>query len=62
MSDPTRPVELSLERASELSAELETSFGPYLATVCARTARALETCGYSALAGAFRLAPHGLRG
>jgi Xaa-Pro dipeptidase len=49
MSDPTRPVELSLELASELSAELETSFGPYLATVGARTARALETCGYSAL-------------
>ncbi|MDB6015230.1 MAG: Xaa-Pro dipeptidase [Gammaproteobacteria bacterium] len=49
MSDPTRPVELSLEWASELSAELETSFGPYLATVAARTARALETCGYSAL-------------
>jgi Xaa-Pro dipeptidase len=49
MSDPTRPVELSLEWASELSAELETSFGPYLATVGARTARALETCGYSAL-------------
>jgi Xaa-Pro dipeptidase len=49
MSDPTRPVELSLEQVSELSAELETSFGPYLATVGARTARALETCGYSSL-------------
>ena len=49
MSDPTRPIELSLELASELSAELETSFGPYLATVGARTARALETRGYSAL-------------
>src|SRR5579863_9166471 len=49
MSDPTRPVELSLERVSELSAKLETSFGPYLATVGARTARALEVCGYSAL-------------
>ena len=35
-------VELSLELASELSAELETSFGPHLATVCARTARALD--------------------
>lgn len=42
-------VELSLELASELSAELETSFGPHLATICARTARALEVCGYSGL-------------
>ena len=49
MSDPTHAVELSLELASELSAELESSFGPYLAAVTARTARALETCGYSAL-------------
>jgi Xaa-Pro dipeptidase len=49
MPDTTRPVELSLESASELSAELENSFGPYLATVGGRTARALETCGYSAL-------------
>ena len=49
MSDPTRPVESSLELVSELSAELETSFGPYLATVGVRTARALEACGYSAL-------------
>jgi Xaa-Pro dipeptidase len=42
-------IELSLELASELSAELETSFGPHLAVVCNRTERALETCGYSAL-------------
>lgn len=49
MSDTTRPVELSLELVSELSAELESSFGPYLAAVGARTARALETCGYAAL-------------
>jgi Xaa-Pro dipeptidase len=49
MSEPTRAVELSPERVPELSAELETSFGPYLAIVAARTARALETCGYSAL-------------
>jgi Xaa-Pro dipeptidase len=49
MSDPTSAVELSLELVSELSAELETSFGPYLAAVMARTTRALETCGYSAL-------------
>ncbi len=42
-------IELSLERVSELSAELESSFGPYLSTVAARTARALEACGYSAL-------------
>src|ERR1700747_3696577 len=49
MSDPMRPVESSLELVSDLSAELETSFGPYLAPRGARTARALETCGYSAL-------------
>lgn len=49
MSDTTSAVELSLERVSELSAELESSFGPYLATVAARTAQALETSGYSAL-------------
>src|ERR1700727_3307599 len=49
MSERTHAVELSPERVSELSAELETSFGPYLAIVAARTARALETCGYSAL-------------
>jgi Xaa-Pro dipeptidase len=49
MPDTSRPVELTLELVSELSAELESSFGPYLATVAARTARALETCGYSAL-------------
>src|ERR1700733_188821 len=49
MSDPTHAVELSLELVSELSAELESSFGPYLATVAARTTRALEACGYSAL-------------
>ena len=49
MSEPTHAVELSPERVSELSAELEASFGPYLAIVAARTAQALETCGYSAL-------------
>jgi Xaa-Pro dipeptidase len=49
MSDTTSAVELSLELASELSAELESSFGPYLADVAARTTRALETSGYSAL-------------
>ena len=41
--------ELSLELASELSAELESTFGPHLAVLSARTAHALETCGYSAL-------------
>jgi Xaa-Pro dipeptidase len=49
MSDPTSAVELSLELVSGLSADLESSFGPYLATVAARTARALEATGYSAL-------------
>jgi Xaa-Pro dipeptidase len=42
-------LELSLELASALAAELESSFGPHLAVVCSRTARALETCGYSGL-------------
>ena len=49
MSDTACPVELSLELVSELSAELESSFGPYLASLIARTTRALETCGYGAL-------------
>jgi Xaa-Pro dipeptidase len=49
MSDTTRPVELSLELASELSAELETTFGPHLGAIVARTTRALESCGYSGL-------------
>ena len=49
MSDPTSAVELSLQRVSELAADLESSFGPYLATVAARTTRALEASGYSAL-------------
>lgn len=35
--------------ASKLSAELDHSFGSHLAVVAARTARALEACGYSAL-------------
>ena len=33
----------------DLRAELDASFGPHLASICTRTARALETCGYSAL-------------
>ena len=49
MSEADRRTELSLELTSELSAELETSFGPHLAVVTARTAHALEACGYSAL-------------
>jgi Xaa-Pro dipeptidase len=35
--------------SEDLRAELSSSFGPHLASVCARTAHALETCGYSAL-------------
>lgn len=31
------------------SSDLDSTFGPHLAVVAARTARALETCGYSAL-------------
>ena len=45
MSEADRRTELSLELASELHAELETSFGPHLAVLSARTAHALETCG-----------------
>jgi Xaa-Pro dipeptidase len=45
MSEADRRIESSLE----LGSELESTFGPHLAVVCARTARALETCGYSAL-------------
>jgi len=35
--------------SEDLRAELDASFGPHLASVCTRTAHALETCGYSAL-------------
>src|SRR5579863_744810 len=49
MSDTDRRTELSQELASELSAELEAGFGPHLAVITARTAHALESCGYSAL-------------
>jgi Xaa-Pro dipeptidase len=42
MSDATLP-------SSKLSAELHDSFGPHLAVIATRTARALEACGYSAL-------------
>jgi Xaa-Pro dipeptidase len=42
-------IEMTLEFGSEAAAELEASFGPHLAVICARTARALEACGYSAL-------------
>ena len=41
--------DMSLELACDSAAELESSFGPHLALVCTRTARALEVCGYSAL-------------
>ena len=49
MPDADRRTESDQEFASELSAELESSFGPHLAVVTARTAHALEACGYSAL-------------
>ena len=35
--------------SEDLRAELDASFGPHLASICTRTALALETCGYSAL-------------
>ena len=35
--------------SEDLHAELDASFGPHLASVCTRTAHALEACGYSAL-------------
>jgi len=49
VSDADRRSELTPERASRLSVELESTFGPHLAVVSARTAHALEACGYSAL-------------
>ena len=33
----------------DLQARLDSSFGPHIATVCERAARALEACGYSGL-------------
>jgi Xaa-Pro dipeptidase len=48
-SSPGRVSPGSVTPASELSAELERTFGFHLASVCTRTARALEACGYSAL-------------
>ena len=35
--------------SEDLRAELDASFGPHLASICTRTAHALEACGYSAL-------------
>ncbi|HEY6922987.1 MAG TPA: Xaa-Pro dipeptidase [Steroidobacteraceae bacterium] len=35
--------------SEDLSSELDASFGLHLASICARTAQALETCGYAAL-------------
>jgi Xaa-Pro dipeptidase len=49
MSEADRRIGNVPERGSELSARLESSFGPHLASVCARTSRGLEACGYSAL-------------
>lgn len=49
MSEADRHIETSLQRASTLSEELESAFGPHLATICARTEIALQACGYSGL-------------
>ena len=49
MSEADRHVELNLEPAAAVRAELEGSFGPHLAIIAARTARALEACDFSAL-------------
>ena len=38
-----------VEMQSNLQKELDNTFGPHLAAVCARTAQALERCGYSGL-------------
>ncbi|HYL03730.1 MAG TPA: Xaa-Pro dipeptidase [Steroidobacteraceae bacterium] len=40
---------VGIEASREEAVELERLFGPHLATVCARTARALEACGYQGL-------------
>src|SRR5215469_16656729 len=37
------------ETALSLTKELDTAFGPHLAALCERTARALEACGYTGL-------------
>ena len=44
-----RRVESGPERAAGVLTDLERSFGPHLAVVADRTARALEACGYAAL-------------
>ncbi len=36
-------------KSAPLAAQLDESFGPYLDNVCARSAQALEACGYAAL-------------
>ena len=38
-----------VEMQINLEKNLDNSFGPHLEAVCARTARALERCGYSGL-------------
>ena len=49
MSEADRRIQSSREPSSEVSGELESTFGPHLAAIAARTSKALEACGYSAL-------------
>ena len=52
-SDGEMPVksdsEMQASSDDELQARLDSSFGPHIEAVCARTARALEACGYTGL-------------
>jgi Xaa-Pro dipeptidase len=49
MSEADRHTDHRTESQDALFPELESTFGPHLATVAARSTQALEACGYSAL-------------
>jgi Xaa-Pro dipeptidase len=49
MSEADRHPDRCVETPDTLDRHLESSFGPHLDTVAARTTKALEACGYSAL-------------
>jgi len=49
MSEADHHSESSQEPSSEVSEQLERTFGPHLAAIAARTTKGLAACGYSAL-------------
>jgi Xaa-Pro dipeptidase len=49
MSEADRHTDRHIESQDALSEEMASTFGPHLAMVAARSTRALEACGYSAL-------------